>query len=259
MIAPESGIPYDVRDLLSVIVDDRSLQEYKAEYGQTLLCAYAALGGIKIGVVADQHLLTKSAAGAVQIGGVIYQDSADKAARFVMDCSQGGLPLVFIQDVFGFMVGRDAEQHGIIRSGAKLVNAVSNATVPKITVIVGGSFGAGSYALCGKAFDPTFIFAWPNARYAVMGGAQATDTLVALRRRQAERSGKQMSEEELESLRHQTTADYEAQTDIRYGAARGWVDAIIAPHTTRDALVTALRLATRPPPTGGFRGGVMQV
>src|SRR4051812_49359126 len=176
-----------------------------------------------------------------------------------MDCSQTGLPLVFFQDVRGFMVGRDAERHGTIRSGAKLVNAVSNATVPKITVIVGGSFGAGNYALCGKAFDPTFIFAWPNARYAVMGANQAADTILDIRRRQDERRGHARTEDELEKLLEEIKKKYERQTDIRYGAARGWVDAIIAPHETRKVLTLALKLALRPPPTGGFRAGVFQV
>src|SRR5438045_4737923 len=179
------------------IAGDYSRKEYKAEYGKTLVCAYASIGGQKVGVVANQRIRSKSATGEVQIGGVIYHDSADKAARFIMDCSQTGLPLVFVQDVRGFMVGRDAERHGTIRSGAKLVNAVSNATVPKITVIVGGSFGAGNYALCGKAFDPCFIFAWPNARYAVMGAGQAADTLLSVHKRRAERDGKHLADTEL--------------------------------------------------------------
>jgi acetyl-CoA carboxylase carboxyltransferase component len=259
LVDPDGHHPYDVHELLACVVDGGSLQEYRAEYGKTLVCAYASIGGRKVGIVADQRLPLRSARGDVQIGGVVYGDSADKAARFVMDCNQTGLPLVFFQDVVGFMVGREAEQHGIIRSGAKLVNTVSNSTVPKVTVIVGGSFGAGSYALCGKAFDPAFIFAWPGARYAVMGAEQATDTLVQLRRRQAERSGKTLAPDELEELRRTTVADYQAQTDIRYGAARGWVDAIIAPHTTRDVLIDALLLATRPAPAGGFRAGVLQV
>ena len=184
------GQPYDVRDLLACIIDRDSMQEYKADYGKTLVCAYARLGGRAIAIVANQHHAERTPREGLQIGGVIYHDSADKAARFVMDATQSGLPLLFIQDVQGFMVGRDSEQSGIIRSGAKLVNAVSNATVPKITLIVGGSFGAGNYALCGKAFDPHFIFAWPGARYAVMGAEQASDTLLALLKRQAERDGK---------------------------------------------------------------------
>jgi acetyl-CoA carboxylase carboxyltransferase component len=209
--------------------------------------------------VANQRLRTKTARGEVQIGGVIYPDAADKAARFVMEASQAGLPLVFFQDVRGFMVGADAEHAGIIRRGAKLVSAVSNATVPKVTVIVGGSFGAGHYALCGKAFDPHFIFAWPNAKYAVMGAGQAAGTLLDVRRRQDERAGRTPAAEELERLRESIQRDYEEQTDIRYGAARGWVDAIVAPHEKRDVLIRALSLATRPPPAGGFRAGVFQV
>src|SRR3954466_4592239 len=187
--------------------------------------------------------------------GVIYADSAEKAARFIMDCNQPRLPIVFFQDVSGFMVGKDAEQSGIIRAGAQLVNAMSNSTVPKLTVIVGGSYGAGHYALCGKAFDPRFIFAWPNARYAVMGAAQASDVVFNI----LARGSKDRTPEELAKLREQVKQDYVEQADIRYAAARGWVDAIIAPHTTRDVLTHALRLATRPPPKGGFRAGVLQV
>lgn len=259
LVSADGRRPYDARDVLACIIDAGSLLEYKAEFGKTLVCAYAAVGGRKVGIVANQRHPTKSARGELQIGGVIYDESADKAARFIMDCNQTGLPLVFLQDVQGFMVGKDAEQHGIIRSGAKLVNAVSNSTVPKITIILGGSFGAGNYALCGKAFDPAFIFAWPNARYAVMGAEQATGTLVTLRQRQAERSGRKLSDEELAQLRQTTTAGYEAQTDIRFGAARGWVDAIIAPESTREVLIEALAAATRPAPAGGFRAGVLQV
>jgi acetyl-CoA carboxylase carboxyltransferase component len=247
---------YDAHTLLSPILDPNSLQEYKADYGQTLLCAYAAIAGHKVGVVASQRLRCKSATGELQIGGVLYADSADKAARFIMDCDQTRLPLIFFQDVQGFMVGRDAEHSGIIRSGAKLVNAVSNCTTPKITVIVGGSFGAGNYALCGKAFDPTFIFAWPSAKYAVMGADQAAGTLLTL----AKRGGATAtSPQELKQLQEKITADYQSKTDIRYAAARGWVDAIIPPDATREILIQSLRCVTRPPPPGGFRGGVMQV
>jgi acetyl-CoA carboxylase carboxyltransferase component len=258
LVSADGHGEYDVREVLACIVDGGSLQEYKAEYGKTLVCAYAAIGGQMVGVVASQRRRGKAGNGELQIGGVIYHDSADKTARFIMDCNQTRLPIVFFQDVSGFMVGRDSEQHGIIRSGAKLVNAVSNSTVPKITVVIGGSFGAGNYALCGKAFDPTFIFAWPGARYAVMGADQAADTILSIERRAAERSGEALADEELEQLRERITNDYQRQTDIRYGAARGWVDAIIPPHETRDVLVHALRAATRPPPSGGFRGGVMQ-
>jgi acetyl-CoA carboxylase carboxyltransferase component len=192
------------------------------------------------------------------MGGVIYADSADKAARFIMDCNQTGLPIIFFQDVTGFMVGRDAEQSGIIRSGAKLVNAVSNSTVPKITVVVGGSFGAGNYALCGKAYDPRFILAWPNARYAVMGAAQASDTIFSVLARASERGDKKSSPEELEQLRATVKANYEEQTDIRYGAARGWVDAIIQPHETREVLSLLLQYVSRPMPKARFHTGVVQ-
>jgi 3-methylcrotonyl-CoA carboxylase beta subunit len=194
----------------------------------------------------------------IQMGGVIYSDSADKAARFVMDCNQTGLPIIFFQDVTGFMVGRDAEQSGIIRSGAKLVNAVSNSIVPKITVVVGGSFGAGNYALCGKAYDPRFILAWPNARYAVMGAAQASDTVFSVLAKSRERGDKKASPEELEQLRAKVKETYEEQTDIRYGAARGWLDAIIQPHETRDVLIELLGYVTRPAPQGRFHMGVVQ-
>jgi acetyl-CoA carboxylase carboxyltransferase component len=259
LVSPDGHAEYDARDLLACIIDADSMSEYKSEYGRSLVCAYASMGGTKVGIVANQRMHTKSPKGELQIGGVIYHDSADKAARFIMDCNQTQLPIVFFQDVQGFMVGRDSEQNGIIRSGAKLVNAVSNSTVPKITVIVGGSFGAGNYALCGKAFDPVLIFAWPSAKYAVMGAEQAAGTLAQIHQRQAERGGKKFSQEDIEQLRERITQDYQTKTDIRYGAARGWVDAIIAPHETRDVLIRSLELATRPPPTGGFRAGVLQV
>jgi 3-methylcrotonyl-CoA carboxylase beta subunit len=259
LISPDGRKEYDAHDLLTCIVDRDSLNEYKPDFGKTLLCAYASIAGRKVGVVANQRTRTKSPKGELQIGGVIYHDSADKAARFVMDCNQTQLPIVFLQDVQGFMVGRDSEQQGIIRSGAKLVNAVSNSTVPKITVIVGGSFGAGNYALCGKAFDPAFIFAWPSAKYAVMGPNQAAGTLLQLQQRQAERAGKKLGDDELKKMYETISDDYTSKTDIRYGAARGWVDAIIAPHTTREVLTQALACATRPPPPGGFRAGVFQV
>jgi 3-methylcrotonyl-CoA carboxylase beta subunit len=259
LVSMDGRHEYDVHDLISSIVDPDSFDEYKSDYGKSLVCGYASIGRIKVGIVANQRTRTKSPRGELQIGGVIYPDSADKAARFIMDCNQTRLPIVFFQDVQGFMVGRDAEQQGIIRSGAKLVNAVSNSTVPKITVIVGGSFGAGNYALCGKAFDPVFVFAWPSAKYAVMGADQAAGTLLQLAKRQAERAGTKLSQEEVDELRETTRAGYQEQTDIRYAAARGWVDAIIAPHTTRDLLIESLKLATRPSPPGGFRAGVLQV
>jgi 3-methylcrotonyl-CoA carboxylase beta subunit len=250
--------PYDARDLLTSVIDAGTLDEYKADYGKTLVTAYARIGGHAVGIVASQRMQVKTKKEGIQMGGVIYADSADKAARFIMDCNQTGLPIIFFQDVTGFMVGRDAEQSGIIRSGAKLVNAVSNSTVPKITVVVGGSFGAGNYALCGKAYDPRFILAWPNARYAVMGAAQASDTVFSVLARARERD-KKSSPEELEELRALVKKNYEEQTDIRYGAARGWVDGIIQPHETREALMRLLQFVSRPMPKARFHTGVIQV
>jgi 3-methylcrotonyl-CoA carboxylase beta subunit len=249
---------YDTRDLLASVVDANSIDEYKADYGKTIVTAYARIGGRAVGIVANQRLQVRTKKEGIQMGGVIYSDSADKAARFVMDCNQTNLPIVFFQDGTGFMVGRDAEESGISRSGAKLVNAVSNSVVPKITVVVGGSFGAGNYAMCGKAYDPRFIVAWPTARYAVMGAAQASDTVFAVLARARERD-KKSSPEELEELRATVKKNYEEQTDIRYGAARGWVDAIIQPHETRDVLIRLLQYVSRPMPRARFHTGVIQV
>ena len=250
---------YDVRDLLATIIDANSMNEYKADYGKTIVTAYARINGRPVGIVANQRLQVRTRKEGIQMGGVIYSDSADKAARFVMDCNQTSLPIIFFQDVTGFMVGRDAEQSGIIRSGAKLVNAVSNSVVPKITVIVGGSFGAGNYAMCGKAYDPRFIVAWPTARYAVMGAAQASDTVFSILARARERGDKKATQEELEELRARVKQSYEEQTDIRYGAARGWLDAIIQPHETRDVLIRLLEYVSRPTPHARFHTGVIQV
>ncbi len=250
---------YDTRDLLASVVDSNSVDEYKADYGKTIVTAYARIGGRAVGIVANQRLQVRTKKEGIQMGGVIYSDSADKAARFVMDCNQTGLPIIFFQDVTGFMVGRDAEQSGIIRSGAKLVNAVSNSVVPKITVVVGGSFGAGNYAMCGKAYDPRFIVAWPSARYAVMGAAQASDTVFSILARARERGDKKSTQEDLEQLREKVKQSYEEQTDIRYGAARGWVDAIIQPDETRDVLIRLLQFVSRPTPKARFHTGVIQV
>lgn len=253
--------PYDIRDVLNCLADEGTLHEYKQKYGQSLVTAYAEIDGVRTGFIANQKKPIKTGRGEIEVGGVIYSDSADKAARFVMDCNQMGLPIIFLQDVVGFMVGREAEQSGIIRSGAKLVNAISNSVVPKITVILGNSFGAGHYALCGKAYDPVFLFAWPNARYAVMGAEQAADTLLHVKEKAAERQGKPMTSSEKEALRQDINARYTAQMDIRYGAARGWVDAIIDPAETRQVLAHALRVTLRNPlkERPHFHTGVLQV
>ncbi|MBY0524265.1 MAG: acyl-CoA carboxylase subunit beta [Gemmataceae bacterium] len=250
---------YDIRDLLPCILDDGPFDEYKAEFGQTLVCGYGRLGGVAVGVVANQRKRCKSAAGPLQYGGVIYVDSADKAARFIMDCNQTRMPILFLQDVNGFMVGRDSEQAGIIKAGAKLVNAIANSVVPKLTAILGGSFGAGNYALCGKAFDPRFIMAWPTAKYAVMGGEQAASTLLDVTVGALKRGGHEPDAQELEELRRKVQASYDEQTDVRYAAARLWVDKIIDPAETRDALLLALEVATRFDEGKPFKTGVLQV
>lgn len=251
--------PFDTRELIAGIVDGESFQEYKAEFGQSLVCGYARIGGFPVGIVANQRKATKTKTQGLHFGGVIYVDSADKAARFIMDCNLNWLPLVFLQDVMGFMVGRDSEQGGIIRAGAKLVNVLSNSRVPKLTVVTGGSYGAGNYALCGKAFDPRLIFAWPIARYAVMGAKQAAATLLDVQLAALKRSGKDPDLEELQRLREQVEKAYDDSTDIRYGAARGWVDAIIEPAQTRDVLIHSLEITTRHPTHSEFRTGVLQV
>jgi 3-methylcrotonyl-CoA carboxylase beta subunit len=250
---------YDVRGVIAALLDQAPFDEYKAEYGQTLVCGFGRLGGVPVGVVANQRKRCKPASGPLQYGGVIYVDSADKAARFVMDCNQARVPLLFLQDVNGFMVGRDAEQAGIIRAGAKLVNAIANSVVPKITLILGGSFGAGNYALCGKAFDPRFIFAWPTAKYAVMGGEQAASTLLDVQVQALRRAGHEPDAKELDELRQKVTAAYDEQTDIRYAAARLWVDAIVPPERSRAALLEALEVATRFDDGREFKTGVLQV
>jgi acetyl-CoA carboxylase carboxyltransferase component len=231
---------YEIRDVLACIVDAESFVEFRPEYGQTLVTGYARIGGHPAGIVANARRRATDSKGEVQIGGVLYGDAAEKAARFVDDCEQTRVPLVFLQDVQGFMVGKQAEQSGIIRSGAKLVRSMSTATVPKFTVIIGSSYGAGHYAMCGRAYDPALILAWPTARYAVMGGTQAAETLLSLRLRDAERAGTKLSDADVAELRESIRKTYQDQTDIRYAAARGWVDAIIRPPDTRAWLAAAL-------------------
>ena len=259
VVSPQRQDSYEVRDLLACLVDADSFQEYKAEYGRTVVCGYARIGGFDVGVLVNQHHPEKTRREGLQYGGVIYHDSADKMARFIMDCNQTWTPLVFLQDVSGFMVGRDSEQAGIIRAGAKVVNAISNSRVPKLTVILGGSYGAGNYAMCGKAFDPRFIFAWPTAEYAVMGSAQAASTLLDVNIAAMKRQGRAIDAGELEEIRAKVTEAYDACLDPRYSAARGWVDEIIEPAKTRDTLIEALEVATRHADDEPFRTGVLQV
>ncbi len=250
---------YDVKEIITRIVDRSEFDEYKAEYGQTLVCGFARIAGFAVGIVANQRKHVRPAGRSIEFGSVIYSESADKAARFMMDCNQNLVPLVFLHDVSGFMVGKEAEASGIIRAGAKMVNVVSNSVVPKITVIMGGSFGAGNYALCGKAFDPRFIFAWPTAQYAVMAGAQAASTLVEIKLKQLERAGQQLSDAEKRELFEKTKQTYDSQMDPRYAAARLWVDKLIDPLETRDAIATALELANLNPDVPKFNVGVLQV
>ncbi|MGO8983536.1 MAG: acyl-CoA carboxylase subunit beta [Terriglobales bacterium] len=254
--------PYDMKEILARIVDESRFDEYKPEYGKTLICGYGRIGGFAVGIVANQKLNAQQTDHEghkrVEFGGVIYTESAEKAARFIMDCNQNLIPLVFFHDVNGFMVGRDAEWSGIIKAGAKMVNAVSNSVVPKITVIVGGSFGAGHYAMCGKAYDPRFVFAWPTAKYAVMSGDAAAGTLVEIKVKQLERSGKKLSDEERKELFDSTKKTYDEQTDPRYGAARLWIDKIIDPVETRQAITQALEAASLNPVVAEFKVGVLQ-
>ena len=254
--------PYDVREVIARITDASKFDEYKAEYGKTLVCGYARIGGFAVGIVANQKMHAQATdhegKKRMEFGGVIYTESAEKAARFIMDCNQNLIPLIFLHDVNGFMVGRDAEWSGIIKAGAKMVNAVSNSVVPKIAVILGGSFGAGHYAMCGKAYDPRFMLAWPTARYAVMSGDSAAGTLVEIKIRQLERGGKQLSEEDKKQLYESVKSSYDEQTDPRYGAARLWIDKIIDPVDTRDAITTALEAAALNPDVPEFKVGVLQ-
>jgi acetyl-CoA carboxylase carboxyltransferase component len=263
IFSAEPSKQYDVREIIARIVDGGRFDEYRAERGQTIVCGYARIGGWAVGLVANQKKnVTVSVPGTgekrVEFGGVIYTESADKAARFVLDCNQGLVPLIFLHDVNGFMVGKEAEWSGIIRAGAKMVNAVANSVVPKITVICGGTFGAGHYAMCGKAYDPRFMFAWPTAKYAVMSGDSASGTLVELRVKQLERSGKKLGEKEKKELFDSIHATYERQTDPRYAAARLWVDAIIDPAHTREALIESLESAALNPHVAEFKTGVLQ-
>jgi 3-methylcrotonyl-CoA carboxylase beta subunit len=259
----DPGKQYDMHEIIARIVDASEFEEYRPEYGETVLCGYARIGGWAVGIVANQkkhvHTLARgSDQKRIEFGGVIYTESAEKAARFILDCNQNRIPLIFLHDVNGFMVGKDAEWSGIIRAGAKMVNAVSNSVVPKIAVICGGSFGAGHYAMCGKAYDPRFIFAWPTARYAVMGGDAAAGTLAEIKLKQLEREGKKVDEKAKQELLASVKATYDKQSDPRYAAARLWVDAIIDPAHTRGALIAALEAAALNPFIPEFKTGVLQ-
>ncbi|MDB5222212.1 MAG: Methylcrotonoyl-CoA carboxylase [Chitinophagaceae bacterium] len=251
--------PYDMLEIIKCIVDNSEFEEFKMDYGKTILCGYARVNGWAVGMVANQRLNIKNKKGELQIGGVIYNDSADKAARFIMNCNQKKIPLIFLQDVTGFMVGSRSEHSGIIKDGAKMVNAVANSVVPKITIIVGNSYGAGNYAMCGKAYDPRFIFAWPSAKIAVMGGEQAAKTLLQIQVASLKTKGKEITPEHEEKLLSEIIARYEKQTSPYYAAARLWVDDIIDPADTRKIISECLTAANNNNDIADFKTGVIQV
>ncbi|MEZ5993411.1 MAG: acyl-CoA carboxylase subunit beta [Planctomycetota bacterium] len=249
---------YEMRDIIARIVDDSIFNEYKPDYGKTLLCGYSRIGGWAVGIVANQKDTIRHKDKPWETGGVIYHDAADKAARFIMDCNQLGVPLVFLHDVNGFMVGPESEHNGIIRKGAKMVNAMSNSVVPKFSIIVGGSFGAGHYAMCGRAYRPRYIAAWPNARYAVMGGDAASNTLLTLQISKMKAQGKEVSDEEAKTLLDDIKKRYTDAMHPAYGAARLWLDAIIEPNETRDALIQAIEMSANNAELPEFKTGVLQ-
>lgn len=251
--------PYDVVDIIEHIVDNASFDQFKQNYGKTIVCGYARIDGWAVGIVANQRLIVKNSKGEMQLGGVIYNDSADKAARFIMNCNQKKIPLVFLQDVTGFMVGSRSEHLGIIKDGAKLVNAVANSVVPKITIIIGNAYGAGTYAMCGKAYDPRFIYAWPSAKIAVMGGEQAAKTLLQIQVATLKAKGKRVEPEEEQKLLNTIIERYQKQTMVYYAAARLWVDAIIDPADTRMLISEAIYAANHNSEIEPFKTGVLQV
>jgi acetyl-CoA carboxylase carboxyltransferase component len=260
-LLPESSTkPYDMYEIIARIVDNSEIDEYKAGYGKTLITAYARIDGWSVGIVANQRNIVRTETGEMQIGGVIYSDSADKAARFIMNCNQRRIPILFLQDVTGFMVGSRAEHGGIIKDGAKMVNAVANSIVPKITIIVGNSFGAGNYAMCGKAYDPRFIFAYPNAKIAVMGGAQASNTLLSIKLKQNENNNSnKITEAQKKKMLAEIEQSYEEKSTPAYAASRLWIDDIIDPALTRDYISMAIEIANNNPISEKFNTGVIQV
>jgi len=258
-ILPEDTFkPYDSYELLARITDNSEIDEYKAGFGKSIITAYARIDGWAVGIVSNQRSITKTEKGEMQIGGVIYSDSADKAARFIMNCNQKKIPLIFLQDVTGFMVGSKAEHGGIIKDGAKMVNAVANSVVPKITIIMGNSFGAGNYAMCGKAYDPRFIYAYPNAKIAVMGGSQASSVLLDIKIKQMEKGNKVFTEEDRKKLFSEIKNSYDEKSNPLYGAARLWIDDIISPLDTRRVISDSIAYASNNPEMPKFNPGIIQ-
>ena len=259
LVAADNSKPYDIVEVIERIVDNSEFDQFKEDYGKTIVCGYARIDGWAVGIVANQRKIVKSGKGEMQMGGVIYNDSADKAARFIQNCNQKKIPLVFLQDVTGFMVGSRSEHAGIIKDGAKLVNAVANSVVPKITIVIGNSYGAGNYAMCGKAYDPRFIYAWPNARIAVMGGEQAAKTLLQIQVASLKSKGEQIDPEKEKALLKEITDRYTSQTSAYYAAARLWVDEIIDPIETRRVISEGINAANHNPNLKEFKTGVFQV
>ncbi len=253
------GRPYEMLDIIERIVDDSEFEQFKEDYGKTIICGYGRIDGWAVGIVANQRKIVKSKKGEMQMGGVIYNDSADKAARFILNCNQKKIPLVFLQDVTGFMVGSRSEHAGIIKDGAKLVNAVANSVVPKITIIVGNSYGAGNYAMCGKAYDPRFIYAWPTAKIAVMGGDAAAKTLLQIEVASLKAKGQTITPEAEDKLLNDIKGRYDQQTSPYYAAARLWVDAIIDPVETRQVIAEGIAAANHNAEMSELRTGVFQV
>jgi len=259
LVSAENNKNFDVVDVIETIVDADSFDQFKEDYGKTIVCGYARLAGWAVGIVANQRKIVKSGKGEMQMGGVIYNDSADKAARFIQNCNQKKIPLVFLQDVTGFMVGSRSEHSGIIKDGAKLVNAVANSVVPKITIIIGNSYGAGNYAMCGKAYDPRFIYAWPNAKIAVMGGEQAAKTLLQIQVASLKAKGEVIDPGKEKELLQEIIEKYNKQTSVYYAAARLWVDEIIDPAETRNRIALAIQAANHAPIEREWKSGVFQV
>lgn len=258
-VSVDNSKPYDVLEVIERIVDNSEFDQFKKDYGATIVCGYARIDGWAVGIVANQRTIIKNAKNEMQIGGVIYNDSADKAARFIQNCNQKKIPLVFLQDVTGFMVGSRSEHSGITKDGAKMVNAVANSVVPKITIVIGNSYGAGNYAMCGKAYDPRFIYAWPNAKIAVMGGAQAAKTLAQIQVSSLKRAGKEVDENVQQQILEEVQKKYDEQTTSYYAAARLWVDEIINPLETRHYIAEAITAANQAPIEKEWKSGVFQV
>jgi acetyl-CoA carboxylase carboxyltransferase component len=251
--------PYNTLEVIDRLVDNSDFEEYKKGYGETIVCGYARIDGWAVGIVANQRKLVKSKKGEMQFGGVIYTDSADKATRFIANCNQKKIPLVFLQDVTGFMVGSRSEHSGIIKDGAKMVNAMSNSVVPKFTIVMGNSYGAGNYAMCGKAFDPRLIVAWPTAKMAVMGGEQAAKVLLQIEKSSLKRKGQKIDKIKEEKLLESITKRYDEQTSPYYAASRLWVDAIIDPRETRKVISMGIEAANNSPIKTAYNPGVIQV